>query len=287
MPRINRAIELLAAGQPVYCTTVPELSYERGLEEARTWADYLTIDLEHHPFAPAALLAFMRGLVDGGPTRSGHRTPAVIVTLPMDGTDEQAVRANAWMIKQTLATGVHGLLLCHAETPGAASAFVEAARYPFHVTVGGLGVGRRGSGGQDLAAAIWGLSPVEYLERADVWPLNPDGELLLGIKIENRRALENAEASAAVPGLAFAEWGPGDMGMSFGHRDAHDPPYPPEMMAARARVKAACDQAGLAFLEMVGPDNVVAQLGAGVKIGAATPEAAEIGRQHTKRILPW
>jgi 4-hydroxy-2-oxoheptanedioate aldolase len=287
MPRINRAIELLAAGQPVYCTVVEEPSYERGLEEATTWADYLTVELEHHPFAPAALLAFMRGLVDGGPTRSGHRTPAVIVTLPMDGTDEHAVRANAWMIKQTLATGVHGLLLCHAETPGAARAFVEAARYPFSMAVNGLGVGRRGSGGQEPAAAIWGLSPVDYLEHADVWPLNPEGELMLGLKIENRRALENAEASTAVPGLAFAEWGPGDMGMSFGHKDAHDPPYPPEMAAARARVKAACDRAGLAFLEMVRPDNVVEQLDAGVKIGAATPEAAEIGRRHSQRSLPW
>ena len=166
MPRINRAIELLAAGQPVYCTSVEELSYERGGEEATTWADYLTVDLEHHPFEPAALLAFMRGLVDGGPTRSGHRTPVVIVTLPLDGTDEHAVRTNAWMIKQTLAAGVHGLLLCHAETPGAVRAFLEAARYPFHAPADGLGVGRRGSGGQDLAAAIWGLSPGEYLERA-------------------------------------------------------------------------------------------------------------------------
>ena len=287
MPRINRAIELLAAGQPVYCTTVEELTYEQGVEQAGTWADYLTVDVEHDPFEPRALLAFMRGLVDGGPTRTGHRTPAVIVTLPMDGTDEHAVRANAWMIKQTLATGVHGLLLCHAETPGGARAFVEAARYPFHARADGLGVGRRGSGGQEQAAAIWGLSHLEYLDRADVWPLNPDGELMLGLKIENRRALENAEASAGVPGLAFAEWGPGDMGMSFGHKDAHDPPYPPEMTAARARVKAACDRAGLACLDLVHPDNVTAQLDAGVRIGAATAEAAEIGRRHTKRPLPW
>jgi 4-hydroxy-2-oxoheptanedioate aldolase len=287
MPRINRVIELLAAGQPVYCASALELSYERGLEEAKTWADYLTVDLEHHPFAPAALLAFMRGLVDGGPTRSGHRTPAVIVTLPLDGTDEHAVRANSWMIKQTLAAGVHGLLLCHAETADAARAFVEAARYPFHAAADGFGVGRRGSGGQESAAAIWGLSPAEYLHRADLWPLNPDGELMLGIKIENRRALENAEASAAVPGLAFAEWGPGDMGMSFGHKDAHDPPYPPDMAAARARVKAACDRSGLAFLEMLRSENVVAQIDAGVRIGAATPEAAEIGRRYTRRTLPW
>jgi 4-hydroxy-2-oxoheptanedioate aldolase len=111
--------------------------------------------------------------------------------------------------------------------------------------------------------------------------------VILGLKIENRRALENAEASTAVPGLAFAEWGPGDMGMSLGHKDAHDPPYPPDMMAARARIKAACERAGLAFLEMVRPENVIEQIEAGVRIAPATPEAAEIGRRHTNRTLPW
>ncbi len=289
MPRVNRAIELLTAGQPVYGTVVTELSYDCGVREAQSWADYLTVDLEHHPFAPAALADFMRGLVAGGPTRSGHRTPAVIVTLPLDGTDERVVRANSWMIKQALAAGVHGLLLCHAETPAAVKTFVEAARYPYQ-TVGvgdGLDEGRRGAGGHVLAAEIWGLSDDAYLDCADVWPLNPDGELLLGLKIENRRALANVEASMAIPGIAFAEWGPGDMGMSFGHKDAHDPPYPPDMFAARARVKGACDQAGVAFLEMVQPDDVTDQIDAGVKIGAATEEAATIGRRHTKRTLPW
>jgi 4-hydroxy-2-oxoheptanedioate aldolase len=289
MPRINRAIELLSAGQPVYADGVKEPSYDAGLERSQTWADYLSVDLEHHPFAPAELVAFMRGLVDGGPTRSGHRTPAVIVTLPLDGSSADVVRSNAWMVRQALAAGVHGILLCHAETPAAVRAFVEAARFPFQ-TIGvgaGLEVGRRGSGGQDLAAGVWGLSPEAYLARADPWPLNPDGELLLGLKIENRRALEQAEASVAVPGIAFAEWGPGDMGMSFGHRDAHDPPYPPEMLAARARVQAACDGAGIAFLEMVRADDVIAQIDRGVRMAPATEEAAEIGRRHTRRTLPW
>jgi hypothetical protein len=77
------------------------------------------------------------------------------------------------------------------------------------------------------------------------------------------------------------------MGMSFGHKDAHDPPYPPEMTAARTRVKAACDRAGLAFLDLVREGNVVAQLDAGVRIGAATAEAAAIGRRHTERTPPW
>ena len=87
---------------------------------------------------------------------------------------------------------------------------MESARYPFQ-TIGvgeGLDVGRRGSGGQGSAAHIWGVSVQEYLQLADPWPLNPKGELMLGLKIENRRALENSEASTSVPGIAFAEWGP-------------------------------------------------------------------------------
>ena len=191
MARANRAIELLEGGQPIYYTGVGELSYEDGVKSAQTWADYLIVDIEHGIFNLSGLDEFMRGLVAGGPTKSGHRTPTVITTLPTDGTDENVMRANAWMIKQVLARGVHGILLCHAETPGAVRAFVESARYPFH-TIGvgeGLDQGRRGAGGQGNAAEIWGLSVQEYLEQADVWPLNPKGEIMLGLKIENHRAL--------------------------------------------------------------------------------------------------
>ena len=156
MPRVNRAIELLEQDQPIYYTGVEEISYAGGVAAAQTWADYLIVDMEHGPFNPTGLADFMRGLVDGGPTRSGHRTPAVIVTLPTDGTDEQTMRANAWMVKQVLACGVHGILLCHAETAGAVKVFVEAARYSFQsIGVGhGLEQGRRGQGGQVQAAAI-------------------------------------------------------------------------------------------------------------------------------------
>jgi 4-hydroxy-2-oxoheptanedioate aldolase len=285
--RINKAIELLEQGQPIYYSGVHTLSYESGVEAAKSWADYLSVELEHGAFDMGALDEFMRGLVDGGPTASGHRTPAVIATIPTDGTDEQVMRANAWQVKQVLARGVHGILLCHAETPGAVRTFVESARYPFHTPGVGAGVeqGRRGAGGQSHAAAIWGVSPQEYLARADVWPLNPKGELLLGLKIENQRALANVEASTAVPGIGFAEWGPGDMGMSFGYMDAHDPPYAPEMEAAMQRVKAACDRANIAFLNSVSAGSVVELIEWGVQIGAGSPEAAAIGRAHTQRTM--
>jgi 4-hydroxy-2-oxoheptanedioate aldolase len=159
---------------------------------------------------------------------------------------------------------------------------VDSTRYTFRG-------GKRGSGGQGAAAAIWGLTAGEYVHRADPWPLNPEGELLLGLKIENTRALANADKVAAVPGISFAEWGPGDMGMSLGFEDAHDPPYPPEMLAARNRVLAACKANGLAFLEQVTPENVVQQIEAGVMVGAGrnAEAAAQIGRRHTNRPEPW
>lgn len=292
MPRINRVIELLEQGQPVYYTGPEERSFEGGVKAAKTWADYICYDIEHAPYDITKLAEFMRGLVAGGPTRSGHRTPAVIVTLPMNGSDEYVVNANSWMIKQVLATGVHGLLLCHAESPAAVRAFVQHSRYPFNrIGVGeGLDEGRRGGGGQASAAAVWGVSVREYLDLADPWPLNPKGELFLGLKIENKRALANVETSTKVPGIAFAEWGPGDMGMSLGFPDNHDEPYPPEMLAARSRVFAACKAANIAFLNSVRPDDVIEKIKEGVKIGSAGrggQEAAEIGRRYTGRTMPW
>lgn len=249
MKRVNKAIELLEEGQPVYVTHTRELTYDAGRDMAQTWGDLVIVDFEHHAFDIVGLTAFMNGLKDGGPTPSGHLTPTVITTLPSNCISPEEVIYNAWQVRHVLTTGVHGILHTHARDPEAVRAFVTVTRYPFQ-TIGrdrGLGEGLRGQGAQDEAAAIWGLSRSEYVRRADPWPLNPDGELMLGLKIEDRHCLANADAIAATPGIAFAEWGPGDMGMSFGHPDAHDPPYPPEMEGALRTVKSACDKAGLAF----------------------------------------
>src|SRR5258707_424034 len=178
--RINRAIDLLEQGQPIYYTGShegTEGSFEQGAKDAQTWADYISYDMEHAPFDVKGLAEYMRGLVKGGPTKSGHRTPAVIVNVPVNGTDEATVRANAWMLQQVLATGVHGILLTHADTPGAVRAFIEMSRLPIHKQgVGkGLDEGRRGAHGTPTAAQIWGVSQPEYEDKADAWPLNPNG----------------------------------------------------------------------------------------------------------------
>ncbi|MDE2993981.1 MAG: aldolase/citrate lyase family protein [Chloroflexota bacterium] len=290
--RFNKMIELLDQGQPVYNVLAKDVSYEGGRAMAQTWADYIKVDMEHAPFDIRALDQFMRGLVDGGPTRSGHRIPAVVAEVPAEGVSAAEIRANAWMFKQVLARGVTGINLCHAETPAAIKAFVEACRYPFHTIGSGpvLAEGRRGHGnaGEEDAAAIWGLSVEEYLQRADVWPLNPHGELMLGVKIENRRALRNAERSARVPGIGFAEWGSRDMAWSYGYAGYVDPPYPDDLETVRVRVFTACTQAGLFFHNAVSRDDVVSRLQQGVMIGnpRGDAEVAKIGRAYTKRTMP-
>jgi 4-hydroxy-2-oxoheptanedioate aldolase len=286
--RVNKAIELLEQGQPVYYTT-SRGGYEEGKELARTWADYINYELEHGAFDVTRLRDFMRGLADGGPTASGHRTPAVVASLPVLGLDGASMRANLWVVQQVLASGVHGVLLCRARSEEAVRVFVAASRYPFHrQKVGeGLEEGLRGSGSQGFAASIWGIPEKEYLRVADPWPLNPEGELLLGIKVEDRHALENAEATTRVPGIAFAEWGPGDMGFSFGYLERPPGPYPEEMQRARSLVLAAAKAAGVFFLNSVTEDDVEAMIDEGVMIGAASREAAEKGRKHSGRRMPW
>jgi 4-hydroxy-2-oxoheptanedioate aldolase len=280
--RINRAIELLEQAQPVYYTGShdgTDGSYEQGVKDAHTWADYISYDMEHAPFDVRGLADYMRGLASSGPTTSGHRTPAVIVNVPVNGTDEATVRANAWMFQQVLATGVHGILLCHADTPGAVRAFVDAVRFPAYG-------GRRGVHGNPAAARIWGITADEYGEKADAWPLNPNGELLLGLKLEDKYALENAEASSKVPGIAFAEWGPGDMAFSLGVKNVPGQ-MPALMQAARAKVFAATKASRIFFLNSMDADNVVDMIKEGVMIGAASRQAAEIGRKYSKREMPW
>jgi 4-hydroxy-2-oxoheptanedioate aldolase len=281
--RINRAIDLLEQGQPIYYTGSHEGtdgSFEQGVRDAQTWADYISYDMEHAPYDVKGLADYMRGMAKGGPTKSGHRTPAVIVNVPVNGTDEATVRANAWMFQQVLATGVHGILLCHADTPGAVRAFVEAVRFPAYG-------GRRGVHGNTTAARIWGITADEYAEKADVWPLNQKGELLLGLKLEDKYALENADANAKVPGIGFAEWGPGDMAFSLGVKNPPSGPMPQTLQAARQRVLAATKANKIFFLNSVNADNVVDMIKEGVMIGAADERAAEAGRRYSKREMPW
>jgi 4-hydroxy-2-oxoheptanedioate aldolase len=309
--RINRAIELLQQDQAIYYTgghSGHVLSYPQGCEDAQIWADYINVGMEHGAFDMAGLAEYMRGLVEGGLTRSGHLTPTIIVEAPVNGTNAANVRFNAWQFRQILGRGVHGVLLCQAESADAVRAFVESCRYPHHIAgvdpalpsplermrgatgeagAGRLGIGTRGRGSEATAAHIWGISPEDYLTRCDVWPLNPKGELLLGVKLESPEGVANCEEILAVSGLGFAELGPGDLGLALGYKSVPRDPYPPEMQAARERVFAACRKNRVPFLETCVPENIVAKLDEGVRVIAGHQEkTAKIGRMHQRRTMP-
>jgi len=289
--RINRAIELLEQDQPIYYMgghTGHILTYEQGQKDAGTWADYINVGMEHGAFNMAGLDEYLRGLIAGGPTRSGHRMPTVIVEAPVEGASAEIVRYNAWQFRQILARGVHGILLCQAETPEAVRAFVESCRYPINrIGVGeGLGVGTRGVGSEPSATAVWGIDRDEYIRRADPWPLNPEGELLLGLKIESAAAIPRIEEILSMPGIGFAEMGPGDLSMSLGYFRPPQP-LPPEMQEVRERVKAACQANKIAFLETASPENIKEKIDAGVRVVAGhREETARIGRDYTRRSMP-
>jgi 2-keto-3-deoxy-L-rhamnonate aldolase RhmA len=310
--RINRAIELLQQNQAIYYDGPHSghvLTYAQGRDDAHSWADYMNVGMEHGSFDMAGLAEYLRGMVEGGPTASGHRTPAVIVEAPVNGTDEANVRFNAWQFRQILGRGAHGILLCQAETVDAVRAFVEACRYPHHPqgvdpaipsplermhgarrpprgADGKLGIGTRGRGSEATAATIWGVSQPDYMRLADPWPLNPEGELLLGVKLESPEGIANCEAICAVPGLGFTEMGPGDLSLSFGYTTMQRDPYSPELQEARDRVFAACRRNGIAFLEGCTPANIVARLDEGVRVIAGhDKETAAMGRAHQKRTM--
>jgi len=310
--RINRAIELLSQDQAIYyegAHTGAVLTAAQGAHDAATWADYINIGMEHGAFDMTGLAAYMQGMIEAGPTRSGHRSPAVIVEAPVNGTDEANVRHNAWQFRQILGRGVHGILMCQAETAGAVRAFVESCRYPHNLRgvdpalpsplqrldgarrtppgPGLLGIGTRGRGSEGTAAPVWGVTQDDYFRLADPWPLNPEGELLLGVKLESPEGVVNCEEILAVPGIGFAEIGPGDLGLSLGYVTVQLYPYPPEMRAARDRILAACRRNGIAFLEACKPETITDRLDEGVRVVSGhNKETARIGRARQRRTMP-
>ena len=116
---------------------------------------------------------------------------------------------------------------------------------------------------------------------------------MLGLKIEDRECVANAEFICKVPGLAFAEWGPGDMGMSYGFAMPTTRRIRPRWMRARTIVKDACDDNGIHFLcswkdpSKSTEENIRFLMDWGVRIiSGGGEEHAKIGRAISGRQMP-
>ncbi len=308
--RVNKVIELWEDGQPIYYTSSglrPGMdAYEQGKKMAKTYADCINYGLEHGPLDFTRFADFMRGLRDGGPTRSGHATPAVFVEPPCTGMNEMYALANAWIVNNFLDLGAHGVHICHARDPQAIEVYCQmAARfscdYPDTPRVARQGMGLRGQP-PGVAPQIWGVSLNKYMHIADVWPLNPRGEIMVGCKIEDHVADDNMKQTLATPGLAFAEWGPTDNTQSLFGLAAYDenvttrgrhltPDQQAVLDEVRGKVLAECKRNSVRFLNSSSPDPsnpsyVIAQIKDGAMIMGGAEKTTQIGREYSKRKMP-
>ncbi len=80
--------------------------------------------------------------------------------------------------------------------------------------------------------------------------------------------------------------GPGDLSMSLGYPSMPHP-WPEQMQETHERVKAACIQNKVAFLDVATKNNVRDKIHAGVRvIAGGVEEIAQIGRAYSGRTMP-
>jgi 4-hydroxy-2-oxoheptanedioate aldolase len=70
------------------------------------------------------------------------------------------------------------------------------------------------------APALWGMSEKDYKDKADVWPLNPKGELVNFTIVESIPGLAHVREIAAVKGIGVLFPGAGTLGQVFSTMDS-------------------------------------------------------------------
>ncbi|NIA31579.1 MAG: hypothetical protein GWP06_16935 [Actinobacteria bacterium] len=261
---LNKVIDKLEHHQIVIGTWVSALhpSNAIGLVESNGYPDYKTsisqpmldfilIDMEHQPYDISVLRNFLLALNSKRDVvTKGNLQPniATFVRLPTEGNEP--VHA---LIKQVLDVGVHGIVIPHVQKAAEAERIVRACRYrrpkdsPIYQPKGTRGASPW------LAAYLWGLTLPEYVDHADVWPLNANGDLMVVIMIEDLEGVENVDEILRVKGIGAVIFGPYDYSFACGHpgETAH-----PDVVKAQTVVKKACDKAGVPLIGFANPDNV-------------------------------
>jgi 4-hydroxy-2-oxoheptanedioate aldolase len=173
---------------------------------------------------------------------------ATLVRLPTDGA--QPVHS---FIKQALDIGVHGVVIPHVRNAAEAEKIVKACRYvqPQGSKIAEP-IGNRGASPW-IAAYLWGLTMPEYVARADVWPLNPKGDILAIVMIEDEEGVKNIDEILKVKGIGAVIFGPYDFSFSIGHPGETDHP---EVLKTWEIVKSACDRADVPLVGFANPNNI-------------------------------
>jgi 2-keto-3-deoxy-L-rhamnonate aldolase RhmA len=169
--------------------------------------DWVFIDMEHGPFDPKTV----RSIIASFSSPAGTFPVTPIFRIPANCSE---VEFNQWMFKQVLDAGAFGVLVPHCDARKDVVNAVVAMRYPpFKGDPAPTPRGVRGAGGPP---AVWGLSFGKYVEEADLWPLDPQGELLFVPMIESRDAINRLPAILNVRGIGATFIGPADLHADMG-----------------------------------------------------------------------
>jgi 4-hydroxy-2-oxoheptanedioate aldolase len=283
IPRLNGVIRALEAGKPAFLAfSAAEIGAAQTLSAAPY--DGVVFEMEHRPYDVRALRDCLQYMLDRRQiARSGSLAPAVtpFVRIPPNGAE-----MNEWVAKQVLDQGVYGIVWPHVSSVEEARNAVSACRYPRPPTARyPRPAGERGDA-PAAAARYWGLTQQEYYARADVWPLDPQGEILVAIMCEEVRAIENLPRMLEeVPGIGVVIIGEGDLSQELGHPRQYDHP---SVVAAIGEILAICKRHGVACGHPhVDAKNVAALIEKGFRYLMPAPvtsfAALELGRKLAGR----
>jgi 4-hydroxy-2-oxoheptanedioate aldolase len=244
--RINPLIAKLEAGQT-----------------ALTPTDWMFIDMEHGPYLLDRLQTALDDL-SKKKNPDGRFSTAPIVRIPLEGDENFR-----FAVKQVLDMGAMGVVFPHVETRAQATEAIRSMRYP---PQRGSKIpepaGKRGWG-PGRAAALWGFPVNQYaFERADVWPLNPQGELFAMIMIESAEGVKHINDIVSVPGIGAIFIGASDLGVSLGVGPPANGVNPPETEAAVQTVLKACKASKVvcAYPVLGGPAEVTKRTNEGFRV---------------------
>jgi 4-hydroxy-2-oxoheptanedioate aldolase len=281
--RLNPVIRALESGKPAFAA-FSQASPENAVVMSTAKYDGVVFEMEHNPWDVLALRDSLQYLLNRAQiAASTSVAPAVapMVRIPPNGAEKAQFHA-----KQALDLGVYGIVWPHVSTVEEAYNAVAACRYPRlkgHALYEPAGI--RGDG-PTAAVRYWGLSQNDYYERADVWPLNPSGEILVIVQIEDTQGIENLpEILRRVPGIGLILLGEGDLSQELGYPRQYEHPVVLEWMA-RA-VKTAHEHGVAVGHPHVDVGNVERVLNEGYRFLMAAPvrtyTALERGRELAGR----
>ena len=229
LPRLNGVIAAWEKGRPAYASFAhPERQV--AIEFSTAPYDSVVFEMEHNGWDPNVLQDCLQYLLNRKQIlETGSLAPTVtpIVRIPANGGEN-----NQWLAKQALDRGVYGVVWPHVSSVEQAYNAVSACRYPRPKTAAYYEpVGMRGDG-PHTCSRYWGLSQQDYYRKADVWPLNPQGEILVILMIEDVQPITNLDDMLRnVPGIGCVLIGEGDLSQELGVPRQYEHPIVKDAMA--------------------------------------------------------